>query len=153
MHRLLPDTVAEQRDGGACRPEGGVGPGEYFREREPEGPAYTIPGARRGSVEAREATAGPGEYHGCGLHNPGAAWTMGQKPKARVCRPAPAARPLAVLSCVTQRCCCAVALLVGCAVQGLHSMVALISIFFCFYVGSHTHICRVRHLQRTGALS
>lgn len=66
-----------------CRPEGGVGPGEYHRERDPEGPAFTIPGARR-SVEAREVTAGPGEYHGCGLRNSGTAWTMGQKPKARV---------------------------------------------------------------------
>ena len=77
-----------------------MGPGEYHKDRDPEGPAFTIPEARRGSLPAKETTVGPGEYHGCGLDTAGAAWTMGQKPKARVrCRRDPVPqerRPAAV---------------------------------------------------------
>lgn len=77
-----------------------MGPGEYHKDRDPEGPAFTIPEARRGSPPAKETTVGPGEYHGCGLDTAGAAWTMGQKPKARVrCRRDPVPqerRPAAV---------------------------------------------------------
>ena len=80
---MIEDTHGTERRR-ACRGPDGAGPGEYHTIREPEGPAFTIPGARRGAGEAREVTAGPGEYHGCGLHASGTAWTMGHKPRARV---------------------------------------------------------------------
>lgn len=84
----------------ACSGADSVGPGEYHTIREPEGPAFTIPGARRGAGEAREVTAGPGEYHGCGLHTPGTAWTMGQKLRARVRLPLPRAAAAGQAPCI-----------------------------------------------------
>eukprot|EP00892_Ulva_mutabilis_P009750 jgi/Ulvmu1/7147/UM034_0053.1 len=78
-------TMAGKHGGGMLdgRPDSGVGPGEYHKEKEPEGPAFSMPVARRGSREAKEVTAGPGEYQGGELHSSGAAFTIGQKPKPR----------------------------------------------------------------------
>jgi hypothetical protein len=59
-----------------------VAPGEYHVERDPEGPAFSIPAARRGERHVgKPVTAGPGEYEVPGETGCGAAWTFGSKPR------------------------------------------------------------------------